>query len=294
MANIFNRIATLFLQGSILLRLIYINIAVFLLLRIFAVVCQLAAQPQWLIDVLSAIELPSEPSLLLFRPWTLISYMFTQFDVMHILFNMLWLYWFGIIFLTVNTPKRVLALYILGGLGGALLYLIAYNTLPGLINVHASLIGASAAVIAIVVATAIMLPDYEIGLLLIGPVKLKWIAVATILIDFLSISGINAGGHISHIGGAAIGAIYALSLKRGIDITAPINKLFDQVANLLYRRTKLRSQHSDFSQSASNRSSYHPAIDDLDAILDKIKKSGYTSLSPDERKKLFDASSRMK
>ncbi len=294
MANIFNRIATIFHQGSILLRLIYINIAVFLLLRIFAVICQLAAQPQWLIDVLSAIELSSEPALLQFRPWTLISYMFTQFDVMHIVFNMLWLYWFGIIFLTVNTPKRMLALYILGGLGGALLYLIAYNTMPGLVNVHASLIGASAAVIAIVVATAIVLPDYEIGLLLIGPVKLKWIAAATILIDFLSISGVNAGGHISHIGGAAVGAIYAMSLKKGVDITAPINKLFDHMANLLNRRPALRSQHSNPCQSASNGKSHHHDMNDLDAILDKIKKSGYTSLTPDERKKLFDASSRMK
>lgn len=298
MANIFKRLLQLFRYGSTLTRLIFINAGVFLTLRIIAVICHLGNIPDWQHAILKYVELPSRPELLAMRPWTILTYMFAQFDVLHIMFNMLWLYWFGAIFLSINTQKRLLALYLFGGIGGGLVYFLAYNTLPALIGINAGLIGASAAVIAIVVATAIMMPDYKVPLLFLGPVSLKWIAIATLAIDFLSITGQNGGGHISHIGGALTGAAFALAMRNGVDITAPFNRLIDKIVNLC-RRLKAGSNPLRAKKSAkqSRPTAHAGSVSDqktLDEILDKIKKSGYTSLTPGERKTLFDVSSRIK
>ena len=217
-------------QGTMLMRIIYINIAVFVLLHVVALVGILINVPTQ--DLVTWVQMPSDLWRLAHTPWTPVTYMFAHYDLLHILFNMLWLYWLGRIFLEYFTPKRLSALYVLGGLGGAALYLLAMNMLPHFAGHNNFLMGASASVIAIVVAVAVWAPDYKIGLLFIGEISLKWVAIVTIGIDLLSVDAGNAGGHIAHLGGAAVGAIYATALKRGTDITRPLNACLDWLASL--------------------------------------------------------------
>ncbi|MEG2820563.1 MAG: rhomboid family intramembrane serine protease, partial [Muribaculaceae bacterium] len=220
-------------------------------------------------------------------------------DILHILFNMLWLYWFGSIFMSYFTQKQLLGLYLLGGFGGAILYILAYNIFPYFapaIN-DSYMLGASASVIAIVVATAMRAPDYKIGLLFLGAVSLKWIAIFTISIDILSVDSANAGGHIAHIGGALIGVLYAISFKKGVDITNWINKICDKIVLLFTRPSKYqfsnknKNKYTYSAPKSNNENTMTSAdMDAMNIILDKIKKSGYSSLSADEKKKLFDVS----
>lgn len=284
-------------RATMLMKIIWVNIAVFVLLRVTAIVCMFAGDADFINVVMRWVQLPSHLPTLASRPWTVVTYMFSQYDVLHILFNLLWFYWFGTLFRMVATPKQMLALYIYGGLGGALLFLAAYNLLPLFAHSTGWLIGSSASVIAIVTATAILMPDFRMNLLFIGSVSLKWIAVATIVLVLIGVTGNNAGGEIAHIGGVLVGACYGVRMKRGHDITAPLNRFFDLCVNgwdrlvSLFRRSRKVSANS-YGTSA-------PSIDKddretLDEILDKIKKSGYAALTPEERKKLFDVSRRMK
>lgn len=300
--------------GSMLVRLIYINVAFFALLHIATLVLTFTdIKPEY---ALTWIELPSSPDLFITQPWTIITYMFAQYDLLHILFNMLWLYWFGTIFLLTDTSKRMLALYIYGGICGGALFMAVYSLVPAYNYTLAWLIGSSASVIAIVTATAVMHPDYKVGLLFFGSVALKWIAIITIAIDFFSITGDNGGGHIAHIGGALTGVIYAVALKHGTDITKPFNRLADWWVNLVKRITSPRpaKQSNDYTRyryqsdnssktktekpkSEKNAESATTNRDDeatLDEILDKIKKSGYSALTHEEKQRLFDVSRRIK
>lgn len=300
--------------GSMLVRLIYINVAFFALLHIATLVLTFTdIKPEY---ALTWIELPSSPDLFITQPWTIITYMFAQYDLLHILFNMLWLYWFGTIFLLTDTSKRMLALYIYGGICGGALFMAVYNLVPAYNYTLAWLIGSSASVIAIVTATAVMHPDYKVGLLFFGPVALKWIAIITIAIDFFSITGDNGGGHIAHIGGALTGVIYAVALKHGTDITKPFNRLADWWVNLVkritspcpakqsndYTRYRYQSDNSSKAKAEKPKSgktaeSATTNRDDeatLDEILDKIKKSGYSALTHEEKQRLFDVSRRIK
>lgn len=284
--GIIDRLKYQWATGSMLVKLIFINIAVFVLLHIVTLILMFAG-----IDantVLSQVELPSLPEAMLRKPWTLITYMFAQYDIFHILFNMLWLYWFGIIFLLADTSKRMLALYIYCGLGGAILFMAYYNAM----DMYGLLIGSSASVIGIVTATAIRHPDYKMGLMFIGEISLKWLAVITIAIDMFSIGGSNAGGHIAHIGGAITGAIYAVAQKKGVDITRPFNAAADGVVNL-WRLLTTPRQKKARTQTASNSHNHKNDEATLDEILDKVKKSGYGALSKEEKQKLFDVSRRI-
>lgn len=252
-------------NGSMLLRLIFINVGVFVLLHLITLVLMPAGVSAD--SVLKEVEFPSDFMSWLRRPWTLATYMFAQYDFLHILFNMLWLYWFGVIFLFTDTPRRMLSLYLACGIGGALLFMVTYN----ITGLHGLLIGSSASVIGIVTATAIRHPDYKMQLLFFGDVSLKWLAIITIAIDLFSIGGSNGGGHIAHIGGAITGALYAVSIKRG------------------WFRPRIRVKKSKASNHA-------PKTDEatLDEILDKVKKSGYGALSKEEKQRLFDVSRRIK
>lgn len=308
MADIFNSISFKWKTGTWLLKILFINIAVFLLLRIGALVCFFAGMSE--LAFLKWVECPSSFSMLATRPWTIITYMFAQFDVLHILFNMLWLYGFGRMFLEFNSQKQLLALYIYGGIVGALLFMVGYSVLPVFSGISGWLIGSSGAVIAIVIATATLNPNHKVGLLFIGQVSLKWIAIISLAIFVLSLSGNNSGGHMAHLGGAAIGALYGVMMRRGIDITKPFNKLLDGSVNLLNaikdfkfhtpqkaakpKATKWQStQQAATTSNAKSTATPEDQIE-LDKILDKIKKSGYSALSADEKKRLFDVSSRIK
>lgn len=284
--GIIDRLKYQWATGSMLVKLIFINIAVFVVLHLVTLVLMFAGISAN--TVLQEVELPSYLPAILERPWTIITYMFAQYDLFHILFNMLWLYWFGVIFLLADTSKRMLALYIYCGLGGALLFITYYNAM----DMRGLLIGSSASVIGIVTATAIRHPDYKMGLLFIGEISLKWLAVITIAIDMFSIGGSNAGGHVAHIGGAIIGAVYAVAQKKGFDITRPFNALLDVASNLWKRLSAPREKAGPASKGATTNRRDDEAT--LDEILDKVKKSGYGGLSKEEKQKLFDVSRRIK
>lgn len=290
-----------FSTAGMVMKFIYINIAIFLVLRIIGLVCFfIGIDPMLLVKW---IELPSSFATLATSPWTMLTYMFAHYDIFHILFNMLVLYWFGTLFLEMFTPKHFCALYILGGIGGGLLYMLAFLLLPALSGSAAWLIGASASIMAIVIAISMKAPNYKLNLLLFGSVSLKWIAIVYVLIDLLSINGSNMGGHIAHIGGALTGMLFAMLFKRGIDITRPINKLFDNLArigNPFKRKIKSKSTNQSTYQSpkrfyrGGNTPTGMSKEDEatLDIILDKIKKSGYSALSSEEKSRLFQVSSK--
>lgn len=290
MESIFTNLKNTFRAGNILAKLIYINVGLFILIRLMGVIFLLFNIPG--ISFLQYLQMPSSPELLLYRPWTVITYMFTHFDFLHILFNMLWLYWFGGLFLNFFNERQLGGLYLLGGIAGAVLFMLAYNIFPYFQTVASSsyLMGASASVMAIVFAVSFYRKDLEINLFLIGRVKLIYLALFTFVIDLLAITSDNAGGHIAHIGGALFGIWFAMRIKKGKDLTAPMNRLLDWVVNLGKRKPKMKVTYkraeTDYEYNArKNRESA-----DLDAILDKLKRSGYESLSADEKRQLFDAS----
>lgn len=270
-------------SGSRINLLIGINVAVFLLVNVPAILLRLMGN-----DVLATfandyLALPAYLPALAAHFWTPITYMFMHADIFHILFNMLWLFWMGQIFEEYLGNKRLLSLYIMGGLAGAAFYLLSFNLFPffaGVVSV-ATVVGASASVMAIVVATATLLPNYTIYLMLLGPVKLKWIAVFYVVIDFLSITGPNAGGEIAHLGGALLGFIYIKQLNRGNDWSKSVDKVFNQRP-----KVKVVSQNKSYQQQASSV----PRQEEIDNILDKISQTGYESLNKHEKEVLFRAS----
>jgi len=264
-------------SGSRLNLFIGINILVFLSIGIVAVFDLFAGSlsAEWLTNQLAMPAwLPSLP----YKFWTPITYMFLHREFFHILFNMLWLYWMGRIFEEYLKPEQFTFTYIAGGLAGALFYLIAYNVFP-VFSPHAQtsvILGASASVNAIVIAVATLLPDYTIMLLFFGAVRLKYLALAFVLIDFLSIAASNPGGSIAHLGGALLGFLYIRQLQSGNDWS----KIFK-------REKKLKIVSNQRPGTTANRL---PDQEIIDEILDKISKSGYESLSTKEKQQLFNAS----
>ncbi len=291
-------------NGSIVFKLIFINVAVFIIVGILNLFSLFGvpglATENWL-------AVPADLESLLYKPWTLITYMFLHYDFLHILFNMLWLFWFGQLFIQFIIPKRMLSVYLLGGLSGAVLYIAAFNLIPAFQpSVPISIaLGASASVYAIVIAVCAYVPDYSIGLLFIGRVKLKYIAIVVVVIDLLSISGGNAGGHIAHLGGALFGYFFAIRLKKGKDITKGFSATMDWLFSMFKSRPKMRVTSSKYrtSQRPSSGASDTKAQSDMqynknkkatqaeiDRILDKISKNGYDSLTKEEKDTLFDMS----
>ncbi|MDR1676468.1 MAG: rhomboid family intramembrane serine protease [Tannerella sp.] len=291
MDDIFIRIRRLFSRGNLLTKFIFINAGVFIMIRlvmVFLTLFEVNSAP-----LLEYVQLSSSPAMLLYRPWTVITYMFLHVDLLHILFNMLWLYWFGGIFLLYFSERQLGGLYVTGGIAGAVLFVLAYNLFPYFRNLagHSMLMGASASVMAIVFAVSFYRKNYEIRLLLVGRVKLIYLALFTLLVDLLSITSSNAGGHIAHLGGAAFGILFAGQLTHGKDLTVFINRWIDRLVNLKKRRRRPHmkvtyKRESDMDYNTRKRNE----MDTLDAILEKLKRSGYGSLSADEKKRLFDAS----
>jgi membrane associated rhomboid family serine protease len=309
MGSIIDKARQGWLTSSMLMRLVWINIIIFLVIHIGAIICNLCG-----FDYTYWIQLwtmPSSLSQLALRPWTVLTYMFAQYEVLHILFNMLWLYWFGSIFMQFSTPRQLVGLYLYGGIVGALVFFVGYNIFPGLVYNQGWLIGSSASVIAIVIATAMMRPDMSMRLLFLGEVKLKWIAVGAVVIFLIGLSGDNIGGHLAHIGGGLVGLYYGMMMRRGIDITNPINRTIDCIVNAFngiknvhpikvkkYKAAKKATGETQRPSTASTSSSSERISkedqEELDKILDKVKKSGYTALSAEEKRRLFDVSKRIR
>jgi membrane associated rhomboid family serine protease len=269
-------------SGSKVNLLIGINVLVFVIINVASVIEHLLFR-SGLIDYYTSeyLLLPSFLPKLLTHFWTVFTYMFMHAGIFHILFNMLWLYWFGQIFEEYLGNKRTIGLYILGGLTGALFFVAAYNIFPFFDSVVAgsTVVGASAGVMAIIVATATLLPDYTLGLMFIGPVKLKWIALFYVIVDFISIAGPNAGGEFAHLGGALFGFIYIKQLQAGNDWIGGIAKIFKP-------KSKLKVSAKNPDRNTAGR----PRQDEIDRILDKISQTGYDSLNKQEKEILFRAS----
>jgi membrane associated rhomboid family serine protease len=290
MENIFGNLQRTFRDGSILTKFIYINVGAFIVIRLTAVFFILFnIHPLFFLDYL---QMPSSPIQLLYKPWTIITYMFIHYDFLHILFNMLWLYWFGKIFLQFFTPRQLGGVYILGGIAGAALFMITYNIFP---YFHAmasdsALIGASASVMAIVFTISFDRKNYEISLLFIGRIKLIYLALGTFVLDLLAVTSTNAGGHIAHLGGGLFGIWFASRTKMGKDPTAPMNRLIDKVVNIRKRKPRMHVSYKRTETDYDYNTRKRKKNADLDAILDKLKHSGYESLSAEEKRRLFDAS----
>lgn len=291
MANIFIDLKAKFLNGSLLLKLIYINAGVLIVVRLTEILMTLFnADP---VPFLHCLQMPANLENLLIRPWTPVTYMFLQTGLLHLLFNMLWLYWFGKIFLLYFTEKQLGGLYLLGGLSGAFFYLVSYNVFPYFANVSeaAWMMGSSASVIAIVIATAFYLPDYKVNFMFIGPVALKYIALVTILLDMLSVTSGNAGGHIAHLGGAFMGFLFVVFWRKGKDLTKGINVFMDFVVNLFKpkppRMKVSKPNRPETDQDYRDRK--RKEMKEIDRILDKVKRTGYNQLTLEEKRKLFEA-----
>ena len=290
--GIWDEIKLIFRNGSNLTRLIYINIAVFVLITIIAVIGFLLKNQEISGKALDFFSVPASLNALLTRPWTLITYMFTHKDIWHILFNMLWLYWFGRIFLEYLDERKLVAVYLLGGLSGALVYILSFNIFPAFTGVVADsvAIGASASVMAIVIAIATYVPDYTVQLILLGRIKIKYMALAIFVLTSVMDFSINSGGKLAHIGGAFFGYFYIINLKHGHDIGKGFNSIIDFFATIFKPRKKLKVTHKKVATEYEYNKIKGEHQKQINNILDKISKGGYESLTKEEKETLFKES----
>lgn len=281
-------------------KLIGINVAVFILFFFFKT---LAFLFNFNADfVLEWLVFPKELGEFIFKPWSIITYAFLHSGIWHLLSNMLILYFSGVYFLNYFSPKKLLNFYFLGAIFGALVYMASYNLFPAFQGTGRSyLLGASAAVMSILVGIATHIPHMRVRLILLGSIKLWWIAAFLVVIDIIQIPISNPGGHLAHLGGAGFGYLYAKQLGRGNNIASGFEKFLDWFGSLFssksapQKRSNLKTVHkrkpsagtpSGFSVRARNKREQQEKID---AILDKISKSGYDSLTKQEKDYLFNA-----
>jgi membrane associated rhomboid family serine protease len=279
--------------GTVLTRLIFINVGVFIVLKAISVIFTLLKINVF--DVITFLGVPSSVYVLLHRFWTPFTYMFVHEGFLHILFNLLWLYWFGRMFMQYFSGRTLGSLYVLGGLAGAMFYILAFNTIPHYVDMGRGwLIGASASVMAIVMGVAFYRPDLRLNMFFIGQIKIIYIAIFVFVLDFLSLGNeANPGGHVAHIGGALLGYLFAVQCRKGKDITAWISPMIDWFVNLFKprkRKSKMKVEYARRETDWEYNKRRNDEQVEIDAILDKLKQSGYSNLSSEEKRKLFDAS----
>lgn len=291
-------------NGSIITKLMIINIAVFVVQSIILLFFTLSGKGDVFKEFLTWFYFPKSISVsfgvndLIHKPWSIITYQFFHepSGVLHILFNMLYLWFFGRILIGYLNRQFILPLYLTGGIIGALLFMLTYNVSPIFQTNDAVLLGASASILAIVVAAATLAPDYTVFLLLLGPVKLKYIALIAILFDIVSISsGENAGGHIAHIGGALTGFLYIQSYRSGRNWFGWWPRFEDKISGLFERKKpKVVFVNPKQQKPRSASGITEDTQKRMDEILDKIAQSGYDSLTKSEKEFLFKISNEKK
>ncbi|MFZ1808105.1 MAG: rhomboid family intramembrane serine protease [Cyclobacteriaceae bacterium] len=281
-------------------QLIVINVAVFLVMGAIYVFSTVGGA-DWVYAFISKqFTIPPKFGDFLLRPWTIFTYAFAHSltDIFHILFNMLIFYWFGRIFIEYLGNDKLIALYVLGAITGGVVYLMVYNLVPYFMerSDFLGMVGASAAVFAIVTGAAVLLPDYTFHLLFLGPIKIKYIAAFYIIMSFLGSVGSNAGGNIAHLGGALIGFVYIKQLQVGVDWGSWVTSTLDWIkgwfdprpkVKVTYRKSEPKEKAKSFTKAKAGSKA---SQEEIDAILDKISERGYESLSSDEKEKLFNAS----
>jgi membrane associated rhomboid family serine protease len=281
-----------------LAKLIIINVAVWLVIMVLEVLFDLfnASATEFFIEWLAV---PASIGKLILRPWTIFTYMFLHIDFWHIFFNMLWLFWFGKIFLEYLNQRQMLATYLIGGIAGAILYILSFNIFPKFQDAYLQSValGASASVMAIVVAISYYVPNYKINLMFFGPVKIRYIALISIVMDFIMIRSSNSGGHLAHLGGAMWGLYYIYMLRKGTDFSTILNRIprikFSGYSSKS-TKTKFRNVYTNERPLSDEEYNIRKKSEQqrIDAILDKISKSGYESLSKEEKALLFKSSNK--
>lgn len=273
--------------NNVIVQLIMINVAVWIIINLtglFGSVGQV---------VFHSFALPADISSFIFRPWTLITYAFSHASLGHIFFNMLGLYWFGRILQDLIGSNRVLGVYILSGLLGAIPFLIFSNVVP-VISINAVLLGASGSVFGVVVALATLQPNYRVHLILIGPIAVKWIAAIFVLLSIFGLDKSNKGGEMCHLAGALMGYIFITQLNKGNDLGRPIVDFIYGIPNIFKRKAKMKVSHRSTKKSSNSSTTTSEGVsqEEIDRILDKISQSGYPSLTKEEKGKLFKYSNR--
>lgn len=284
--NIIDDLKLQYKMGGIVIRLIFWNVLCFLVSLLFFYNFKVGA-----FDFPSWIALSSEPSNFIVKPWTFLTYAFLHDGFWHLFFNMMVLNFSSTLFLTFFTPKQYFGLYILSAVFAGIAFVVGYYFL----NLDASIVGASAAIMAILVATTTYHPLMNVRLLLIGNVKLWHITFVIILIDLMQFRLENTGGHISHLSGAFFGFIFIKLLKNGIDLSKIVSRFLDFFANLFSKSPSkpFKAVHKNYrkpvEKSTSRIITKDKAQQQIDEILDKISQSGYDSLTKEEKEFLFKA-----
>ena len=288
--SIIDEVKESFHKGNTLHKLIYLNLGFFLTVQIVRIVLFLSNSYELFDGFLDYLAVPANLEVLGRRPWTIITYMFLHVDFIHILMNLLWLYWFGTLFIQELGVKKILSTYILGGLAGGLLYVIFYNVFPVFEEVKEGSIalGASASVMAIVVATATYQPERRMNLVLIGPVKIIYIALIMFIFTSMVDFSVNTGGKIAHTGGALMGFLFAHYYKRGTDISKGFDRMMDRIATWFKPgKEKLKVSYKRSADDIEYKKQKVEEQKEVDEILDKISKAGYDSLTAKEKELLF-------
>lgn len=289
--------------GGAHMKLIFINVAIFFVLSFALFFDKLLFKGLGSEFIMGLFLGNSDLQLILKKPWTILTNIFVHLGILHLFFNMIFLNLFGGIVRDLVGNSKIVPLYLISGLFGYLIFVLAYNLIPAFSELSGvTICGASGAVMGLTFAAVALAPDYEIRLLFLGNVKIKWIAIFYLFIDILSIQGNNAGGSMAHLGGAFIGFFYIRLLQKGYDLGRPFYWVEDKIAQIRTPRPKIKVAHKkeekvtagaqEYSgQKSSQRPQYKSEKQErLDEILDKINKSGYESLSSEEKSFLFKIS----
>jgi membrane associated rhomboid family serine protease len=313
MAGIWQDIQYEYRKGNAIVKLVMLNIALYVLVNLISVPLFLAGNELGYRAFLTHwFYLPSDPLVLLSRPWTLITYMYLHADFWHLLFNMLILYGFGRITNDLIHNSKIVPIYLMSGFSGALLFMLFFNTFPVFYGTGSvPLVGASAAVMGMLLSAATLNPQGNIRLFLIGNVQLQYVALTLVVIDLISISPKNPGGHIAHLGGAFMGWFYIYQLRKGRDIGMPILAVINLLRRpfvkntgqtkkkrqpkMVYKsaqvsnneqhevQTQKTEKFNDYSKSFAQRYKNMSKQECLDAILDKINAQGFENLTEEEK-----------
>lgn len=286
--NFLDEIKQQYRLGGVTEKLIYWNVTLFAIPWILTGILSLFGIQ---LGFMNYVSLSSNPTDLLWKPWSIFTYAFFHADIFHILFNLIILNFVGRLFLTFFTQKQLLSLYFMGLIFAGLIYILSYLFFPALANQVVTLIGASGAIMAVLFGVATYAPQMQVRLLLIGNIRLWHIAVFYVVVDLISLSFSNVGGHIAHLGGALFGYLYASQLQKGNDLTKGFSSFMDWVVNLFQQnhKTPFKKVHKNTSYTQQKPAVKDKSQQQIDEILDKISQSGYDSLTKEEKEFLFKA-----
>ena len=287
-----SQLQLLWLNAGAGVRLIIINVAAFVILFLPLSLLHLMNMDSTGSFIMNQLELPGNVMQLLFKPWTLITHLFVHSGLMHILFNMMTLFFTYQLFNQRFDDKRFLNVYFVSGFAGALMFLLSVNLFPLFSeNAHSySAVGASAAVMGVLIAICTYRPQDEVMLFGVFKLKLQWMALIFVMLDLISIRSGNEGGHLAHLGGALFGFFWAVNMKKGIDIASFFNKAQAIFSWKPKRKSSIKVVHKRAKTDEVYNLDKRQKQKRIDDILDKISRSGYDSLSKEEKALLFELS----